>query len=707
MKKVYLLVSLLAIAAVYGQTPPEREWIKSHYDLSYLQNLAKIKKAEAKEHMKKTLELAAIYNWPLTYTDSNGNFNELVGLQADNKPNYYTTNNHSAAISTRTDHLNTGGSLNLGLDADNMYVAIWDERFVFADHLEFQSRVTIQENYMSVYSPHATHVTGTILAAGLNASAKGMAPKATASYYAWDNDYSEAIVEAMYGLLVSNHSYGTNPENFSQSYIGNYQKVSQDWDKLMHDAPYYLMVTSAGNEGFYNNTDPMPGAGSEYDKLYGFKTAKNNLVIANAYEPILNANGDFLSASMYPTSSTGPTDDLRIKPDITGNGTNIFSTSTTNPYSSMTGTSMACPNVSGTLLLLQQYRRNLSNDFMRAATLKGLVLHTADDILPVGPDAHSGWGLLNAKRAAETMKENNYKSLILENSLSNSENHSFEILSDGINPLSVSISWTDLPGDYNELPPSNNPTPKLVNNLNLNVSKGTSTFYPYLLTSPSTSSTGINNVDPFEKVDIQNASGYYTINIDHAGTIQGNTPQLYTLIITGAIICSPAIDISQNVISGKNDIRYTYQHITAHNTIEPGAEANYRAANYINLTDGFVAKSGSYVLAEINSCNPILSQLSGNRTAMSVQGKDNEINETIAKKVIIYPNPASGSVTLKITQGTINTISIISIDGKHIKSNVVKNTSEKLDISLLDKGIYLISVETDLGEIITEKLIIE
>src|SRR5690606_17295542 len=96
----------------------------------------------------------------------------------------------------------------------------------------------------------------------------------------------------------------------------------------------------------------------------------------------------------------GPTDDLRIKPDITGNGQVIFSTydAHDSAYGNMQGTSMSAPNVSGSLLLLQQYANSINGFFMKAATLKGLVLHTADDAGPTGPDAIWGWGLMNSKR---------------------------------------------------------------------------------------------------------------------------------------------------------------------------------------------------------------------------------------------------------------------------------------------------------------------
>ena len=70
---------------------------------------------------------------------------------------------------------------------------------------------------------------------------------------------------------------------------------------------------------------------------------------------------------------------------------------------------MASPNVCGSLLLLQQHFNNTNGFFMKAATLKGLALHTADDTETAGPDANTGWGLMNTKFAAETISENGLK----------------------------------------------------------------------------------------------------------------------------------------------------------------------------------------------------------------------------------------------------------------------------------------------------------
>ena len=54
-------------------------------------------------------------------------------------------------------------------------------------------------------------------------------------------------------------------------------------------------------------------------------------------------------------SSWGPTPSLNIKPEITAHGGNILSSVTGGGYDRLSGTSMACPNLAGVVVLLRQY----------------------------------------------------------------------------------------------------------------------------------------------------------------------------------------------------------------------------------------------------------------------------------------------------------------------------------------------------------------
>lgn len=59
--------------------------------------------------------------------------------------------------------------------------------------------------------------------------------------------------------------------------------------------------------------------------------------------------------------------------------------------------------------------------------------------------------------------------------------------------------------------------------------------------------------------------------------------------------------------------------------------------------------------------------------------------------LIVYPNPASGTITLRGGVAKNNIYKIISIDGRVLKSEVLKTS--KIDVSFLKKGVYFLDYE--------------
>ena len=188
---------------------------------------------------------------------------------------------------------------------------------------------------------------------------------------------------------------------------------------------------------------------------------------------------------MSSFSSWGPTDDGRIKPDISAKGVNMYSCSGTSnaSYMNMSGTSMSAPNVSGSLLLLQQHYNNLNGEYMLASTLRALALHTADEAgFAPGPDYRFGWGLLNTEHAAQVISENSNQSLITTETLDANDEYTYTFQADGTQDIVATIAWTDpaadlLPGGNEDLA-----TPSLMNDLDLRISNdGGETFLPWVL----------------------------------------------------------------------------------------------------------------------------------------------------------------------------------------------------------------------------------
>ena len=558
-KKPLIFSLFLMSSVIFSQTKEQIKEIKKANNTEQLKNIEESSKLRLTEAKEKALQMAQIKGWPITFTE-NGSFHELMKVSEDNQPIYYKTLNQNAAISTRVNHLNTGGSLGLDLEGQGMTAYVWDGGWVYTEHQEFDGtggddRVTIGDDE-NEYSDHGTHVTGTILASGVNPEAKGMAPQAKAVSYRWSQDVPEGAAAAGNGMLLSNHSYGYPLVNIGDG-AGIYGFDAKEFDDIMYNAPYYLQVVSAGNDGSNNgassngqityNTDPLEG-NVLFDKLSGMTTAKNNLTVANGQDAVIDEDGNLVSMNRNNGSSEGPTDDLRIKPDITGNGSGLISPiDGDSGYGNYTGTSMSGPNVMGSLLLVQQHYNNVNRSFMLGATLKGLALHTADDITPdnsnsptqslIGPDATTGWGLLNVKFAVETINKAGFASVVKEETLNNEDTFIMNVKSDGINPLVASISWTDVAGEQNTAG-VNDPTPALVNDLDIRVTQlidgETSEFLPWKLTSVNTNELGDNLVDPYEKIEIAAASGEYLVTVSHKGTLT-NDLQNFSLIVTGSL----------------------------------------------------------------------------------------------------------------------------------------------------------------------------
>jgi len=545
--KYFLLLSVFFIfSSFFGQSKDDIKKITNGYDMKLLKQKELFYKKKSRIEKEKAVAVALLKNWPILTTKEDGSISELIKLSPEGLPIYYVTQNVAAARTTRANHLNTGGSLGLNLNGQGMTVRVWDGGNVRTSHNAFGGRVTVIDDPSSTATIlHATHVTGTMVAGPTPALVKGMAYQATARTFNWTADESEVISEIQDGMLISNHSYGVPITNNGTTLpgwlIGSYSYDAFVWDEIAYNAPYYLAVMSAGNDG-NNNNNPEPLAFG-LDKLVANKTAKNVMIVANCQDVAVANDGTVNPANITinSSSSQGPTDDYRIKPDITGNGTNVTSTSNANNAATATlsGTSMAAPNVAGTLTLLQQHYKNVTNSFMRAATLKGLACHTADDGGNEGPDPVFGWGLLNAKKAAEAITNNGLSSWISEENLNNNQVYTMTVNSPGGIPLVASISWTDLPGQPNggDLG-ANDPTPALVNDLDIRVTRvsNSTVYYPWKLTAdPNSPAINIedNDVDNVEQVKIDApTAGQYLITVSHKRVlVTGN--QKYALVITG------------------------------------------------------------------------------------------------------------------------------------------------------------------------------
>ena len=562
--------------------PGERERV-----VAEMRKIQEERKAEAER-------VAREKGWPIRVEAPNGSIREIADLGEDGQPIYFITHNVNTAISTGANILQANP---YSLNGLNLILGVWDGGSVRATHQEFGGRVTVKDGAAAI--DHATHVGGTMIASGVAASAKGMAPAAKIDSYNWTSDLSEMTAAAAATqsqtnkILISNHSYGYvagwvyvgggSPYRVYEWYgngtgstsvdidFGVYNTPARDSDSIAYSSPFYLMFRSAGNDRGDNpsngqavglsanaisvvNYDSAVHPAGDNTYRGGFETisydalAKNVITIGSVSDAISGGSRSPASASLSGFSSTGPTDDGRIKPDVVANGEGVYSTTSgsDSAYGTLQGTSMSSPNAAGSAALVAQEYIRLFGRAMRSSTLKGLLIHTADDLGNPGPDYRFGWGLVNARAAADLVRDHSadpVKTRLTEGQVTTSSNQVIhEFRWDKTNPIRVTLAWTDPAGAATT---SESRTARLVNNLNLRIVSPTgSTHLPYVMpfvgnwtqaAMASNAITGTNNTDNVEQVYLTNppAPGVYRAIVTYTGSLS-NSLQAYSLLVSGS-----------------------------------------------------------------------------------------------------------------------------------------------------------------------------
>jgi len=489
-------------------------------------------------------------------------------------PEYLTTHNLVAAKTVSTDKVWSEGGLGYNLNGSGLVVGVWDGGALRETHVEFGDRASVMDGATEVIG-HATHVSGTIGASGVDADARGMAGEVLLESYDWEQDLQEMEVAAADGLLISNHSYGFAigwDENYEEDRwdwwgdlslseeedykFGFYHQKAQEYDRIAHKYPGYLIVVSAGNDrgegpapgtehyvwengGWQASKDvrPKDGGTDGFDSMGASSTAKNILSVGAVRDMPHGYTGreDVLLTNF---SVFGPTDDGRIKPDLVANGDWLRSpySGADDEYRNSSGTSMSAPNASGSLALIQQHHSDLFSSYLKAASLKGLVLHTADDAGKPGPDYKYGWGLLNTLSAVELLSDPVYDR-VQEAALTEGGEHRIRLYSNGDEPIKITLSWTDPEGS---IPPiSLNPRNRiLVNDMDLSLVRLVDghEILPYILDpiNPDKEAIRGDNVrDNVEQVyEELPLKGFYEIIVSHKESLSGSE-QDFSLIFSG------------------------------------------------------------------------------------------------------------------------------------------------------------------------------
>ncbi len=482
-------------------------------------------------------------------------------------------------------------------------VVVDNDDGIVGPHIDFKGRMT-QPNVTLDLGTHGDMTAGIIAGSGnLDPTMGGMAPG------------SDIIIQQYSSSLPNTVSFHTNDSAviFSSSYSNGcnagYTTLARLVDQEIRQNPTMIQVFSAGNS---NNSDCGYGAGNQWGNITGgHKQGKNVIATANLENNMTLAN----------SSSRGPADDGRIKPDIAAHGNGNFSTAPNNTYARGSGTSAACPSISGVMAQMYNAYQVLNGTRPESGLMKAIILNTAEDFGNVGPDFRFGWGRVHALRAINAIETNRYFS----SSISNGGNNSHSIvIPNNVKEVKVMVYWHDYEG-------STSATRALVNNLDIEMELGATSFLPWVLDAGEDDTTttqratslnlpaakGVDSINNVEQVSIVNpASGTYTLKVNGTSIPQG--PQKYFV---------------------------TYEFI-------------YDELTLVNPSggEGFVPGETERIFWDAygNSGTFTLSYSLNNGTTWSTIGTS---AATARYRDWVVPNTVSGNALVKIERGTISDIS--------------------------------------------------
>ncbi|MBU1201296.1 MAG: S8 family serine peptidase, partial [Nanoarchaeota archaeon] len=535
--------------------------------------------------------------------------------------------------------------------------AEWDGGWV-GNHTDFGNRITIGDNGSTV-DPHATHVAGTMIGAGIiNSLYKGMAPNATLISYEWSNlttEYNQAI--NTYNAVVSQNSWGYGPNittiNYCNLILGSY---SDTYDNILMDnvtrgsfGKKMTIVFSAGNERS-TNFDKCGSLGFTYNTTIPPATSKNTITVGAVDDNQVVAS----------FSSWGPTDDGRIKPDVVANGVSVMSTIPVNTYTSYDGTSMAAPGVSGAAILLYEHYKSLhGNQNPGSELVKNIIIHTAKDLGNTGPDYQYGYGLVNATRAVQYISDDVNKTLFFGSNITQTgQNVTYKFeLPQGKSDLKITLVWNDYPGA--ELA-----SVELVNDLDLIViSPNSQRKYPWTLNASNPSANATQNredhLNNVEQVYMQNPdAGVWTVIIN--GSVIPESPQEYSLITSTNDELAPRL----NVTSPQNSTTY----------YDSNVNLNYVVSD-LNLDSCWFTNTTSQNQTLTNCSNTTIQNLTTGNKNITVFANDtygNTIFNTINFNIDVTPPTINFSSPINQTTNNLSLeINVSVVDQAHNISSCI------------------------------------
>jgi hypothetical protein len=330
------------------------------------------------------------------------------------------------------------------------------------------------------------------------------------------------------GARVHSNSWGDREDEAVQN---DYSDACVDVDSFVWEHPDFLLVFAAGNFG--------PDAGS----VCSPSISKSALSVG--------ATGRASGAeSLTGFSSRGPTEDGRIKPDVTFPGSQIVSAKSDKDISTMncgsgqsSGTSMAAPGASGLALLVRQYfvdgyypsgAKNGDDSITpSAALIKATMIASAANMKeePIAPSLDQGWGRITLERAL-AFEGGNFSLFVDDEKqgLQSQEQRTYTAQIDSsAQRLGVTLVWSDYPAMAAA-------KSTLVNDLDLEVrsSDGSTIWRGNVFdggeSKPDGEADRVNNVERVELAAPE--PGTYEVIVSAHDVPMG--PQPFALVITTA-----------------------------------------------------------------------------------------------------------------------------------------------------------------------------
>ncbi|MBL7728411.1 MAG: S8 family serine peptidase, partial [Dinghuibacter sp.] len=246
--------------------------------------------------------------------------------------------------------------------------------------IDFKGRYLASGIASNTPSSHAT-IMASLLAGGGNTSSGslGVAPGVQLTSATYDNLLPEPPTYfQQFNISTQNHSYGTTVENF-------YGAEARAYDQQLNSRTTLAHIFSAGNSG-----NVTPGTGV-YAGLPGTANLTGNFKMA---KNIISVGATDSFARIPTAISKGPAYDGRLKPEITAFAED--------------GSSGAAAIVSGAVIALQHLYRQLYGVLPETALLRAILFNSATDVGAPGIDFASGYGSLNALRAAENINNGRF-----------------------------------------------------------------------------------------------------------------------------------------------------------------------------------------------------------------------------------------------------------------------------------------------------------